>query len=399
MFFNNNSQDFLVDSYYFLLENPEFQQMGFFSSRIKYETLDFDPDVYASSSGRSFLNRKDAYKDWLDRGRRAGFFYSGSKNTILKIVLKAKDEVELIEKWIDYHSSLVGYHNLIVMDCGSQSDEYLRMLDKYRSKIIILDYRFYYDFIHNTNFNAEFFRLVASSCKYLTILDADEFIFACKDDGSGNFSKKSVLEILSNSDLGVFPGVWIFNSDLDVFGSEIRWESPIPIEVSHQALERGIVSGKSIVRSDLVFDVKHLGHNMHVAEVVNHIDEKSLFKIFILHLNSLGRNIGLKRTVRHLHAKKIVPVSLSAEEDVFEYLTTDSVFIGKDVSAERYIKNYISLYLSNVSDFKSEVFENKISLLADKDSESLSGLSKSISTFDSKALLSRMKKKFNVIGG
>ena len=56
------------------------------------------------------------------------------KDTLLKIILKAKDETYLIDTWIAHHATLVGYENLIIMDCGSQDPTYLEKLKFYASR-------------------------------------------------------------------------------------------------------------------------------------------------------------------------------------------------------------------------------------------------------------------------
>lgn len=84
----------------------------------------------------AFASADDAYRDWMAHGRSAGLAYAPGKNTYLKIMLKVKDEPELIVKWIEHHGAIVGYHNLVIMNCGSVNAHFLEILHGYRDGTI-----------------------------------------------------------------------------------------------------------------------------------------------------------------------------------------------------------------------------------------------------------------------
>lgn len=296
----------IVDTYYYLLDNQKNRSIGLFGESIAYKTPSFNQEIYQLSCESIFSSIDEAYLHWKNFGRKLGFDYAVGKNTILKIILKAKDEPELIEKWISHHSSIVGYHNIIILDCGSEDEGYIKLLSKYKNKIIILDYKKYYDYIHSVNANTSFFKLISDNCKYVTILDADEFLFGLKD---GLFSGSCVCDILKNSSEFIHAGIWINNYKApEVNLGKIDWSKPIDFDISVNSLKNGAFSGKSIIKSSKIFESKHLGHNMHVYEVLKNLSPRSFGEIFIFHVSTLSLSISKERIFKHLSKKNVASI-------------------------------------------------------------------------------------------
>lgn len=107
------------DTLWWMLDHPEARDVSQIGNRAEYVTTLFDPEIYAASRGRAFGTFEQAYDDWRLVGRRLGLQFGPNRNTILKIILKVKDEPDLIRRWIQHHAKLVGRHNIIVVDCGS----------------------------------------------------------------------------------------------------------------------------------------------------------------------------------------------------------------------------------------------------------------------------------------
>ena len=160
--------------------------------------------------------------------------------------------------------------NLIILDCGSQDPAYLKKLSAYTSRILILDYRRYYDHIHSTSSNKDFFSLLGANCRYLTILDADEFLVARMGE---LFSGQFVKQVLRARNLPMFCGVWITAA-----ASTCGPATACHLDVSPAMLSAGAVAGKAVARHDVVFAIGHLGHNLHVADVLPFVSVKSLWR-------------------------------------------------------------------------------------------------------------------------
>lgn len=292
------------DGYYYCLEKPDNRQIAFLNSDIAYWTDTFDCQVYSEDRGVRFPSRESAYLDWMANGRRQGCRYAQGKDTCLKIVLKAKDEPELIEAWLSHHSKIVGRHNIIIMDCGSRDESYLAYLDTCRRDYMVLPYGKYYDSLHAPAGNRGLFSALAMNCRFLTILDADEFLLYYE---GGAFHNDLITTVLRNSDELVYAGGWIYNAESpQIVDGKFVLDAPLKVTFDAAALRTGLFSGKSIVRSSALFDVRHVGHNFHVQEVIDRMTLGSLGKFFVLHLGVLDKDVVCRRIANHLVSKKVI---------------------------------------------------------------------------------------------
>src|SRR4051794_33813502 len=66
----------------------------------------------------------------------------------LKVVLKTRNEVYLLRKWIDHHLPIVGPHNIIIMDNGSDSDEVLSIYSEFKDEIGVFGFEGGHNFLH-----------------------------------------------------------------------------------------------------------------------------------------------------------------------------------------------------------------------------------------------------------
>lgn len=346
----------IVDAYYYALENIDSRQIAILDSDVRYISRQFDKATYERSRGKTFESNEAAYGDWVDEGRRLGLEYAPGKNTYLKIVLKAKDEPELIEAWIDHHARIVGDHNLVILDCGSRDEAYLSILDKYKSRIMILSYRMYYDSVHTVAGNAALFSALSRNCKYLTILDADEFLVYYED---GRFRNAGLIDFLASSDVSAFAGTWIYNCESPVFDAgKVSFSDPVLMTISESKLAHGTHSGKAIIKSSSVFSARHMGHNMHVRDVRRLLGGESFGRFYVFHLATLQRDVVCWRIARHLFAKGEVAVSVTSLEGIFEFLKAkkDS---GEEFSrgVVGYAEKFMSVYAGGSAVTKAELFE------------------------------------------
>ena len=287
-----------ADTYYYMAENPRSREFGLAGFDVEYRARDFDPPTYCRSVGRWFDDDAKSYEDWVLRGRTEGAEWAPGRDTLLKIVLKAKDEPELIDAWVSHHARIVGYDNIVILDCGSVDPGYLAKLKYYSEKLVVLKYGRYYDHIHSTRSNHAFFQLLARNCRYLTVLDADEFLVARQGDV---LSPRFVKSLLRSGDERVICGTWIHGAVESLEGASGRIE--MKVDISDAMLRDGTVAGKSIARFDQVFAIGHLGHNLHVHEVMARLSGGSFGALFVMHLKYPGREVGMRRILSHLIAK------------------------------------------------------------------------------------------------
>jgi len=378
----------IFDTYSFLLEHPNINEMDAVNRKIEFISNDFSKETYEQSRGAEFKTREEAYRDWVLFGKKAGLEFANSKNTVLKIVLKVKDEPFLLEKWIDYHANIVGFHNIIVMDCGSTDQEHWNIINKYKDRILLFKYDQYYDNLHSSESNRSFFDLISSNCKFLTVLDADEFLFGLSDD---SISGKNVLEILNNTNDGVVVGTWFNNTDapIDEFG-KIDWHININFCMDYISISDGTFSGKSIVRSDLVFSVKHIGHNLHVPNVIEQITLNSFGKVGIFHMKNLGANITRLRVLKHLKSKGVLPDQFNDRETI-EPLLYNMLENGKIEGASKY---YAQKYLKPQEKMVQCDLIFSTNILSSFQKEKNNSLIHNMKAYDFSSLLNRYKVAF-----
>jgi Glycosyl transferase family 2 len=332
----------LIDTYFFLLENPGMRQVGLCDAEIHYCTKSFSKDVYEESRQRTFYSYREAYVDWQQHGRRLGLQYAPGKDTTLKIVLKVKDDPELLSVWIDYHATLVGYENLIILDTGSKDDRHLQLLSDYRYRVLILNYRRYYDHIHSTQSNRAFFDLLSRNCKYLTILDADEFLVA---HVGGMLSKRHVIPILQSSSRSAYAATWLQNVSVPTQKcSEYPCFQEIAFSLDPLLLRNGTVAGKSIVHASIIFGVQHLGHNLHVKDVVKWLTPDSFGALLVFHLSYLDPLLTRQRLAKHLRSLGVLPVELYDDEEVGQLLARLIATEQMTPQARGYAHRYLDAY-------------------------------------------------------
>lgn len=382
-----------VDTFYFLAETPDQRDLGLLDTKITYKSKHFNPLIYSSERNKSFASLEEAYRDWIELGRRQGIQYGRGRDTTLKIILKTKDEPELLEKWITHHATIVGFDNIIIMDCGSSNPIHLEILERYKTEILIFDYRKYYDHLHTTWSNKSLFKCLSLNCKYVTILDTDEFLFTKDGD---EFTTSSIGEKLRQSEVGIFAATWIENTVY--VGNEegtVDWSRAIEVACSKEAIDAGTVAGKSIVRSDLTFDIKHVGHNLHVKEVARMISHKSFDEFYILHLETLHPKISRPRILKHLVAKGVISTNFSDNGKSSELLK--ELLASADISSA--VRGYINKYLAFERTPKNAEYHKEANMVRLLDGvtqrQELPALRQTLNEFDFRGLLDTYQKKLS----
>ena len=120
-----------------------------------------------------------------------------------KIILKTKNEDDLIDIWIRYYSKMVGKENLIIFDNNSTSQ---KVLDAYKEHGIEIKKIDVPNNVHHYHLNVDFYENIFSGCDWFAVLDTDEFLCVYKD---GKFSTDGVLDVLGNTSHKVLGSTWL----------------------------------------------------------------------------------------------------------------------------------------------------------------------------------------------
>jgi hypothetical protein len=120
-----------------------------------------------------------------------------------KIILKTKNEDDLIDVWIRYYSKLVGKENIIIFDNNSTSQKVLDIYKEHGIETIQIKYP---NSIHIHRKNEIFYDSLFADCDWFSILDTDEFLCVYKN---GTFSAEGVLDLLASSDKQALGSIWL----------------------------------------------------------------------------------------------------------------------------------------------------------------------------------------------
>lgn len=168
------------------------------------------------------------------------FRTSGGDKPTFRIVLKTKNEPELVEKWIEHHIRIVGADNIVIFDNMSEDEDVLAVYQKYFGKVAIFQFSEFHDYIHHTTKFPVLHAALKSSAIFYTIFDSDEFLYFY-DKGRFCADTSLVRKLANLSPKRSVPTVWLYTAP----GYERR-----PMCSGRPAFVDGLTWGKTIFRSD-----------------------------------------------------------------------------------------------------------------------------------------------------
>lgn len=258
----------------------------------------------------------------------------------LTLVLKVKDDFILMKHWLEYHSAIVGQSNIIILDCGSTSSEQLNYYSQIKNTFKIFRYKEFYNNIHATKQNRYIFDLICKPNSYISILDSDEYLFGVMNSVA---SPGNVLDVIRSESADIYAGTWFFNiTEPKMEDDAIDWSCPIEFALDAEFIKSGTVSGKSLVRSSIIYDVEHLGHNLHVKEVVQRLQKESFGKIGILHVQNFEIGFYRKKVLKHLIVHGVLPDRDITEAEAIHLLNKKIQCGDIDNNFIYYAKTYVS---------------------------------------------------------
>lgn len=235
----------------------------------------------------------------------------------LKIILKTKDEIYLLRRWLSHHITIVGAANIIVFDNMSSDPEIDKIYEEYREQIIIARFSGYQDDIHIADRFPELYAAIAESARFFVFLDTDEYLIWLKDDLTWIKDSSILQRISAREESGVLPAAWLGNvpffhdrfyvgSGDDETGEDLGW---------------GLKWGKPVISTKADF----AGNLLHNAYLDFKMYEKSCcLNVFILHLASFSPEQRIASNMRKLRAIKFI----SDAENVQTVLARDANAIG-----------------------------------------------------------------------
>lgn len=135
---------------------------------------------------------------------------SSSKET-LKILLKTKNEVHFLERWLQHHIPIIGNGRIIILDHMSTAPAVFKIYEKYADHLLLI--RFGYknpDFAHSMSVFENLYMALRESSNFIALLDTDEFLYFY--DGSVLLNNNACIKYLErNSSVACFGTYWLPN--------------------------------------------------------------------------------------------------------------------------------------------------------------------------------------------
>jgi len=197
-----------------------------------------------------------------------------------KIILKTKNEDDLIDIWIRYYSKMVGKENLVIFDNNSTSQKVLDVYKEHDIETIPIKSP---NSIHPYRYNKIFYDELFMSCDWFSILDTDEFLCVYKNE---IFSAEGVSELLESSDKQVLGSIWL--DHMHVSDSREYFKvNQVPYVCSPEHNKK---HGKAIYKTSYsdIRNINNYGHNVCCKDTF--VDSG----LFLLHVDRTNPEIRIK---------------------------------------------------------------------------------------------------------
>ena len=181
----------------------------------------------------------------------------------LKLILKTKNEGLLLDKWIAYHSKVIGIQNLLIIDNDSDDEFTKEVYLKYKD-LQVINLQGTVNKIHHIEQNKEIFQPLINEYRFVMNLDTDEFL-CYYDVNEKRFNPLLIDEKLNKiEDNKSICTLWMHNTPKRDFIKENNFEDFIYFELNSLNLSKNLNYGKTIAGTNSsIFKDSHsiLGHN------------------------------------------------------------------------------------------------------------------------------------------
>ncbi len=253
------------------------------------------------------------------------------RKVFMKIILKTKDEIELLERYIEHYSKIVGYDGLIIADNMSEDPRIYDIYKKYLKEIIIFKYEFpniyaSHDAIHNKHLFADFYTAISQSCEYFALFDNDEFLILIDPEHEKWYADEKIVDyIKSINPKRAIPTIWLFNIPYkdDVFKFDTKIDN----------LKNCVKFGKVILPANLSMEKQRiLSHNIGIHSSL--YGDFPINNLFLLHLSTFS----IERSLR-ISKEKLIKRKIIKKESSYEEIITMDINKLSDGSAIEWIKS------------------------------------------------------------
>ena len=233
------------------------------------------------------------------------------------VVIVSRDEYDLLDDFLTYHSAIFGAANVVVVDNGSTDMRLCPIVQRHRD----LGVRFVQDrrpFCDAAAFMTEHMRALAPACRFLLPLETDEFVFSIEQTGSHEYGTdvarvredvlahlRGIPEEVSVLRYGAFVGSCVDPADAGFSGGAYTRPAAQMTRFRDQGWDKLIVRASAFVRMHVW---------CHHAVCSSGVEGKSSV-LGLLHFHDTGSRRRLERAMPVVHAYRFVDFARSTPSE------------------------------------------------------------------------------------
>lgn len=210
----------------------------------------------------------------------------------MKIVLKTKDDIFFLPRWVEHHRKIVGEKSLVIFDNGSTNPAVLDFYAQLDPRITVARFSGFHNNIHNVAIFPALYAAIRGSCDYYSFLDTDEYLTHWLDGRIR--TQAELLTALPESGSTILPGMWLYNYP----GSTTLFQ----IDRRGNSISNGVLWGKPIIGASLEID-GFINHNCQCPRALfSRLKYEGAF--IILHLAKLSTAQRIQANLNKLQARR-----------------------------------------------------------------------------------------------
>lgn len=255
------------------------------------------------------------------------------------LILKTKNEVELLEKWIDHYSSIFGLDRILILDNFSDDDYVLDIYNKIEKNVGMI-IRFgengKHDLLHDPHAHPAykiFYEDIASKCDFFAILDTDEFLVYIENNKiySGKYLYNKIYEFTENNPDNVLYTFWMNNYP----GCFDKFQ----IGNNYLKIFQGVKNGKFFIPSQYGKELL-TGHNSQAPYFLTPSEIST--KFWLLHYQSSSLERRIKINYEKINSKGMFKNGIDFK-DLCKNPSLNLLIHQKNISCNTYIEQIIAI--------------------------------------------------------
>lgn len=262
-----------------------------------------------------------------------------------KAVLKVKNDMHFLPKWVEHHAKIFGRDGILIFDNMSSDAEMVKYLETLSENFSVFQFNGSHNLLHDVRVYGELYSAIRSSCEYYTFLDADEYLYWCKGDGS-LLQGEMLLDAILASGENVIPGIW--------FENQVGYEDLLYITKKQNRLMSGLRSGKPMISSH--FDISgFVNHNIQMPHGT--FSNCKTGNLFVAHLKNASVKQRISSNIEKLrsynaNSKDLKSIGISGNDFTLEDIL--------DTNHEKLASGNAKIYIKEIKSLASAQGDGKV---------------------------------------